>query len=122
MIFALPGALFAFQKAQQLLPANFLARCFDQEGAAPSRTDQGIDFPQQVLRQQNMGTFRVHMCITSVLKLCALVNTRFRGNRPRSLHNLNFEISALPSLPFLLLCRLILLGRTASAAALETIE
>jgi hypothetical protein len=29
MIFALPGSLFAFQKAQQLLPANFLARRFD---------------------------------------------------------------------------------------------
>jgi len=48
MIFGFPCGVLVIQKMQQLLPANFLARCFDQEGASSSRTNQGIDLPEQV--------------------------------------------------------------------------
>lgn len=52
-----------------------MAGGFDQEGAAPSRTDQCIDFLEQVLRQENVGSFDIHMCITSVPYIWAFVNT-----------------------------------------------
>jgi len=67
MIFGLPRGVLAIEKMQQLLPANFLARRLDQEGTAPSGTDQGIDLPEQVFGQQNVGAFGVHMCLVGVL-------------------------------------------------------
>jgi hypothetical protein len=48
MVFILPRRVLALQKLHELLPANFLSRCFYQEGAAPSRADQGVDFLEQV--------------------------------------------------------------------------
>jgi hypothetical protein len=87
MIFALPCGIFAFQEAQQLLPSNFLTRRFDQEGAAPSRTYQGINFPEQVFGQQNVGALSVRMHILSVPLLCAFVKT-LPGQRVRNPLNL----------------------------------
>src|SRR5579863_1006455 len=77
MIFGLPCGVLTVQKMQQLLPSNFLARRFDQERAASSRTNQGVDLPEQVFWQQHVGAFGVHMCLTSVPSLCAFVNPRF---------------------------------------------
>jgi hypothetical protein len=67
MIFVLPDWILTFQKMQQLLPANFLARCFHKKRATTARTNQGIDFPQQVFGQQNVSAPCGHMCILSVL-------------------------------------------------------
>jgi len=60
---------------QHFLAADFMARGFYQKGAAASRTDQGIDFPEQVFRQENVGALGGHVYIFSVLYLCAFVNT-----------------------------------------------
>jgi hypothetical protein len=52
-----PGRRLAFQKTQQLLTPYLGTSRLDQERTPPSRTDQGVDFPQQIVRQQNVGAF-----------------------------------------------------------------
>jgi hypothetical protein len=63
VILCFPGGLLTFKKAQQLAALHFLARRFQQEGAAPAGTDQIVDLPQQIARNQyvcSLCTF--HMC------------------------------------------------------------
>ena len=71
MILVLPHRLFAIQKTQQLLAAKFIPGSFNQESAAPAWPDQAIDFFDQVLRQNDMGTPASH--INSVTYKCAYV-------------------------------------------------
>ena len=68
VIFGSPGGLLALQKMQQLAAPHLLAGRFQQKGATPTRPHQGIDFPQQIARNQNVCPLcALHMCIVSVL-------------------------------------------------------
>jgi hypothetical protein len=68
---AFPRGPCAFQKLKKLLAANLGPGCLYQKGTASARAHERIDFPQQIIGQEDMGSFRRHdfgeMCILSVL-------------------------------------------------------
>jgi len=67
MIRAFPSGFFIFEEMQQLLAANLVACGLHEEGAPSAGADKGVDFPDQVFRQQNMGALGRHMCLLYVL-------------------------------------------------------
>jgi hypothetical protein len=48
MIFVFPRGLFALEKAEQPATADLLAGGLDQERAAPTLADDGVNFAEQV--------------------------------------------------------------------------
>jgi len=60
MIFVLPRWFFAVQELKQALAANFVADAFDKKSAAATRTNQSVDFLDQIPWQQDVCAYRIH--------------------------------------------------------------
>lgn len=63
MILVFPRRIFALEKLEQAMTAHLVARRFHQKGAAPARTDEGVNLPKQVFGQENVGASRHSVCI-----------------------------------------------------------
>jgi hypothetical protein len=67
VIFRFPGGMFTVQKTQQFAALHFLPGGLQQEGAAPTRAYQVINFLQQISRDYDVRSLcACHMYIMSV--------------------------------------------------------
>jgi len=71
MVLIFPCRFFTVQELQESFAANLVSRGFDKKSTASAGADESVDLPNQVFREQNVGTLARHMY--SVPSLCAFV-------------------------------------------------
>src|SRR2546427_67703 len=66
MIFVLPHSFLVLQKLQKPLAADFIAGGIHKKRTPAARAHQLVNLPDQIFRQQNVGSACAHDCTYSV--------------------------------------------------------